>query len=221
MMMMLNVWKKLEMFVVVGMLVSLWGYSLTAAEGPAKKEIQKIHAVIIRAAGYLPGTPKAEGFDAITHATSKPGNTYVFTEKLVRKLKALGVEARVVDFSQCPNLECVCLPGIDNPRQVVDIIVFAGPAYNSKLPPQLQKLVPKLKEILQQKSDLLYTSLVSARYPAKGEKTIQDFDQRLKQTGVKTMMGIVLVPNIGEEELDKKMGVFAASLLANTKKTNK
>ena len=212
-------WKKFEMYVVAGVLVSLFGYSLTAAENPVKKETQKFHAVIIRAAGYLPGTQKAEGVDAITHATSKPGNTYVFTEKLVKKLGLIGVEARVVDFSQCPNLECVYLPGTENPRQLVDIIVFAGPAYNSKLPPQLQKLVPKLKKIVKQKSDIRCSSLVSARYPAKGEKTIQDFEQRLKQVGVKTITGITLVPNIGEEELEKKMGSFAAKLTSKEKES--
>ena len=208
---------RLDIFVVVGTLLSLWGYSVTAAGEPENKEVQKCHAVIIRAAGYIPGTAKPEGADAITHATSQPGNTYVFTDKLVNKLRVLGVEARVVDFSQCRNLECIYRQGTEDRRQLVDIIVFAGPSYGSKLPTQLQNLIPRLKEVVKQKTDIMCSSLTSAKYPVKGKKTMKDFDNRLKQAGVKTVTGIVLLPDIEKEDLDKKIGEFAAILAAKAR----
>ena len=208
---------RLDTFIVAGILVSLWGCFVTAAGEPEKKEVQNCHAVIIRAAGYIPGTKKPEGPDAITHATSKPGNTYVFTDKLVNKLRVLGVEARVVDFSQCRNLECIYRQGTEDRRQLVDIIVFAGPSYGSKLPTQLQNLIPRLKEVVKQKTDIICSSLTSAKYPVKGKKTMKDFDNRLKQAGVKTVTGIVLVPNIEEKDLDKKIGDFAAILTAKAR----
>jgi hypothetical protein len=216
-MMMLYKRTRLEIFVVVGTLVSLWGCSVTAAGEPEKKEVQKFHAVIIRAAGYIPGTEKSEGHDAITHATSQPGNTYVFTDRLVKKLGTFAVEARVVDFSQCQNLECIYLPGAENRRQLVDIIIFAGPSYGNKLPTQLQKLVPKLKEVVKQKPDIICSSLISAKYPAKGKITIQNFNNRLKQAGVKTITGIALVPDIEEKDLDKNINDFVNILIANAK----
>lgn len=208
---------RLEAFVVVGTLVSLWVCSVIAAGEPEKEKAPKCHAVIIRAAGYIPGTKKPEGPDAITHATSKPGNTYVFTDKLVKKLRALGVEARVADFSQCRNLECIYRPDEENPRQLVDIVVFAGPSYGSKLPTQLQNLVPRLKELVKQKPDIICSSLTSAKYPAKGKNTMKDFDNRLQQAGVKTVTGIVIVPDIEKEDLDKKIGDFATILTAGAR----
>ena len=213
--------RRLEAFIVVGTLACLWGCSVANAEETQEKEVQKCYAVIIRAAGYIPGTTKPEGADAITHATSKPGNTYVFTDNLVNKLRALGVEASVVDFPQCQNLECLYRAGTEKPRQLVDLVVFAGPSYSSKLPTQLLNLVPGLKEIAKQKSTITCSSLISAKYPAKGEKTVEDFDNRLKETGVETVPGIVLVPDLEKEDLDKKIRDFAAVLIAKARQEKK
>jgi len=194
--------------------------SCTAATPPTveAKDAPRFHAVIIRGAGYLPGTKKPKGVDVITHATSKGGNTYVFSDKLVEKLAKLGTATKVVDFSKCRDLKCVYRVDKTGGRCAVDLVVFAGPSHYSKLPVQLYNLIPKLKAIAKAEPNVVCSSLVSAKYPAKGQTTIKDADARLKKAGAKTVMGLTLDPNVKDKELEKKLGTFAASLVAEMKK---
>jgi hypothetical protein len=180
----------------------------------------KVRAVIVRAAGALPGQDKPGGSDAITHATPKPMNTYVFTEALAESLADLRVETRIVDFSECRNLECLLPPGTDSSGKV-DILVFAGPAYHSKLPTQLQALFPKLGEIARSSPDLVCSSLIAAWYPdSKGIKAAEHADRAFAIASLRTVKGISLLTprekkrGITQRALEKDLANFAARLVA-------
>jgi len=57
-------------------------------------------AVIIKAAGYLPGTVAPEGPDAITRATSDTNNTHTFSVKLQDKLTEQNMIVRIIDYTE-------------------------------------------------------------------------------------------------------------------------
>lgn len=178
-------------------------------------------AVIVRAAGVLPGQDKLQNSDAVTHATPKVMNTYVFSEELAKSLAELKVETRIVDFSECRNLECLRLqPLTDNPQRV-DILVFAGPAFSSKLPDQLQVLFPKLGGIAKATPDLVCSSLISAWFPeTKGIQATEHANRAFMDAGLQTVKGISLLtphgkkPGITQRGLEKAVADFAAQLVA-------
>ena len=202
-----------RMFILVTAVLQI----VMAAESVAQEGSQ-YHAVIIRAAGYLPGAEKPKDSDAITHATSEPGNTYVFTEQLVEMMGKQDIETEIVDFPQCKNLSCVERCDNDKNRHMVDIIIFAGPSYGRKLPEQLLRLLPELKEITRQYPDILCSSMISANYTYRGIVTMMWFDDQLKQAGAKTITGLIFNSDVIQQELDEDLKDFVAALLAELKK---
>jgi hypothetical protein len=180
----------------------------------------KLGAVIIRAAGLFPGQDVAKGVDAITHATGAPMNTYVFVDGLAKSLTNLNVDVRIVDFSECRNLDCLLPSSGTKTHAKVDIVVFAGPAYSSKLPNQLLSLFPKLGAVAKSRPDLVCSSLVAAWFPEpKGCDTAAHADSAFKAAGLRTVMGIPLLtprgkdPGITQEALEKALSDFASQLV--------
>lgn len=161
-------------------------------------------AVIIKAAGYLPDTEAPEGADAITNATSEGGNTHVFADKLVEKLTALDIEAKVVDFSV-----------LEGEQLAVNFMVFAGPTYGGKLPEQLQKLI---SEVVKPSKKTICSSLTSCGNPESGMGAVDHFNDLLTEAGLKTHRGIAVGRDIDLESLDKQIDDFATGLLAEIKK---
>lgn len=215
--------------IVTGIAVAMLPFpALLFSADTAKPQPAKYCAVIIQAAGYLPGEKKPEGTDAITHATTKGINTYVVTEKLVDKLAALGAVTNIVAFSDCPDLGCLCPVEEDGRKRIPDLVVFAGPSYYSKQPKQLLALFPKLGRIVELAPDIVCSSLVPAWFPdTHGQKTIEHSDRCFKAAGARTVMGISMLtprknkPGISEQELDKIVTNFAASLIAEVAKRKK
>lgn len=173
----------------------------------------KYHAVIIKAAGYIPGTEKPEDPDAITRATSEGGNTHVFTDKLAKMLDETGIETKIVDFSECRDLSCVFCSEGDEKRSTVNLVVFAGPTHGGKLPQQLQNFIPLVKKISQSYPDIRYTILNSCGNPSSGKNAVAHFDALLTDAGAKTIPGLVLDRETGAEELEKAFEEFASRLL--------
>jgi len=161
-------------------------------------------AVIIKAAGYPPGTEAPAGADAITDATSEGGNTHVFADKLVEKLTALDIEAKVVDFS-----------ALEGEQLAATFIVFAGPTYGGKLPEQLQKLVT---EVGKAGRKTICSSLTSCGNPESGMGAVDHFNDLLTEAGLKTHRGIAIGRDIDPESLDKRIDEFTAGLIAEINK---
>ena len=84
----------------------------------------KYHAVIIKAAGYLPGTEIPDGADAITQATSEGGNTHVFVDKLVEKLDSLNTQVKVIDFSNYRDMKCIYRSDTEGKDAMVDFVII-------------------------------------------------------------------------------------------------
>ena len=197
--------------VLAGMLLCL-----SAVGEAAKKEKAapkpKYRVVIIRAAGYVPGTKKPTAVDAITHATDKAANTYVFTRNLAEKLAALKTQAKIMDYSECKDFGKL-LP--------VDAVVFAGPTYGNKLPGQLQKFIPKVRAAVKKHPALLCSCLASCWKPPEGLDAVARFTKSLEKAGAKTTDGVVLGSKTEKKEWDKKIREFADSLVKAIEKTGK
>lgn len=197
------------------------GLAWLSLNGPARADAPfTLRAVIVRAAGRLPGQDKPERADAVTHATAKPVNVYVFAEELAKSLTRLNAETRIVEFSECRDLQCLLAqPATDNPENA-DIVVFAGSAYYSKLPNQLQALFPKLGEIAKSAPDLVCSSLVAAWFPdTKGLEAAAHAERAFAAAGLQTVSGISLLTprenkaGITQEALEKAIADFAARLV--------
>lgn len=180
----------------------------------------RVGVVIIRAAGRLPGQEVSKGTDAITHATGKSMNTYAFAEGLAKSLTNRNADVRILDFSECRSLECLLPPSATHTLGKVDIVVFAGPAYSSKLPNQLLALFPKLADIAKSQPDLVCSSLVAAWFPApKGRDAAAHADSAFKAAGLRTVMGISLLTprenqiGITQEAFEKALSDFASQLV--------
>ena len=171
------------------------------------------HAVIIKAAGYIPGTEIPEGSDAITRATSDGGNTHVFADKLAKILDETGIQTKIIDFSECRDLSCILHSDGDEKRSSVNIIIFAGPTHGSKLPRQLQNFIPLVNKISQSYPEIRYTILSSCGNPSSGANAIAHFDALLTDAGATTISGLALDSETDAEELEKALNEFAARLL--------
>lgn len=176
------------------------------------REESKYHAVIIKAAGYIPGTEKPEDPDAITNATSEGGNTHVFADRLAKILGETGIETKTIDFSECRDLSCILHSDGDEKRPMVNLIVFAGPTHGSKLPQQLQDFIPLVKKVSQSYPKIRYTILNSSGNPSSGANAIAHFDSLLTDTGAKTIPGLVLDRETETDELEKELKEFAERL---------
>jgi len=163
----------------------------------------KYRVLIVRAAGRVPGAEKTTAPDAITHATDKTANTYIFSENLAAKLKALNIAAEIKDHSACKDFEKL-LP--------VDAVLFAGPSYGSKLPPQLQQYIPKVKAAVATHPTVLYSCFTSCWKPPSGRVAVASFIKSLEEAGAKTAAGVALGSRTKEEAWDKQIKDFAASL---------
>jgi hypothetical protein len=194
--------------------------SLTAlaadAAAPAPK---KYRVVVIQAAGYLPGTEKPKGADAITHATSKVNNTYSLTTALATKLEALDAGVEVKQFSDCKGLSCLDASA-DGKVKSANLVIFAGPDYGSKLPKQLSALYPDIKEAAVRNPGLICSTLVSAgSAKIKGGKAIALAETAYQEAGVKFVPGLglnspgALSKAASPEEVDKATTDFAAALI--------
>ena len=181
-----------------------------------KEEIYRV--VIIKAAGYLPGTEPPTEPDAITQATSEGGNTHVFVDKLVERLSLLKAEAKVVNHLDCQNLDCIYHVDAKGEKEPSDLTVFAGPTYGSKLPQQLLKFVPTIKET---EYKGIVTALTSAHTPSTGVIAMKHFDSLMAEVKIRTFPGLVLGSEIRSEDLDKKVQDFAVRVLGELENPKK
>jgi len=181
----------------------------------------KYHVAIIQAAGYLPDTKPPEGTNAITHATTKVVNTYIITSAFVDQLAAKGIEVQVIDYSACDDLKCLYPTENNGKKQVVDVVVFAGPAENSKQQKKILELFPQLEEVVKRSPHIICTSIVPAWYPGtKGQEACTYSDNCFKKAGAKTVRGISLLtprednPGVSKENMEKVLNKFADDLIS-------
>jgi len=186
-----------------------------------KGQESKYHVAIIQAAGYLPDTKPPEGTDAITHATTKVVNTYIITSAIVDQLAAKGIEVQVIDYSACDDLKCLYPTENNGKKQVVDVVVFAGPAENSKQQKKILELFPQLEEVVKRSPHIICTSIVPAWYPeTKGQEACTYSDNCFKKAGAKTVRGISLLtprkdnPGVSKENMEKVLNKFADDLIS-------
>jgi len=194
------------LFILSGIFIILCPTESYAQEGEAYQ------VVIIKGAGYLPGTEKPSEPDAITNATSVPGNTHVFCDSLVQKFSGQKVKTHVFDFSECGGLTCL---------DQADIVIFAGPSYGRKLPEQLENLFPGMTEVVKRHPQIVCSSLISANYTWRGIVTMQRVDEELKKTGVKTVPGVVFNSDVIQKELDEDLKDFIAALIKEAQDVRK
>lgn len=156
--------------------------------------------LVIKAAGYIEGqTP--QGPDAITEATSFGRNVHVVSQALADELKKQNINTIIVQFNESSQLQNFIQYG-------VDLIVFAGPAYSSQFPRQLQELVSDLNnDIL--KKHIICTSLTTCRFLESGGRTIQVFDKQLKEMGIQTIDGLVIHHEYEDKDWETKVRLFA------------
>jgi len=163
----------------------------------------KYSLLIVRAAGQVPGSEKPTGADAITQATDEAANTYIFSESLVAKLKAMNIKAEIKDHSACKDFEKLL---------TVDAVVFAGPTYGDKLPPQLQQFIPKVKAAVAAHPAVLYSCFTSCWKPPSGSVAVAAFVKSLEEAGAKTAAGAAFGSKTGKVVWDKQISEFAVSL---------
>lgn len=187
----------------------------------ARADAAKYRAVIVRAAGPEPGGKKAENVDAVTHATTKAVNTYVCADKLAKQLAKLNVEIKTIDFLDCPGLNCLLAGGKETGGSGVDLVVFAGPAFNGKQPKQMQALFEKLNGLVKASPRVICTSLVPAWYPeTTGLNAVKHSHSCFEAAGARAVMGVsIQTPRkdkdgATEEELDKIVSRFASDIAA-------
>lgn len=195
--------------------------STTAFTANAKTPDKKYHAVIIQGAGYLPDTKKPEeGVDAITKATTKEINTYTLTTALTAKLSVKDIDVTVLQYTACKDLKCL----IDGSQRKADLVIFAGPSYFSKQPPQLTKLYRKLEDVVKTNPKLICSTLIPAWYPdTKGKDSIKVAAKAFEKAGVRVVEGLsILTPRDKKKgaptkEMDKALTAFAERLAAAVK----
>jgi len=174
-------------------------------------------AVIIRGAGHLPNLKAPEGPDAITNATSEPGNTYVFSERLAEELEKNGIKPAIVDYTECSDLTCVTYTNAAGARRAVDFVILAGPSYNRYLPKQLLKLLPLLGEKLASFPGVVCSSMISGNYTYRVVDTMVNTDVQLREIGVKTVPGLVFNSDVVQQELDEDVRDFVSKLVGAAK----
>lgn len=199
----------------------IWvGTGSLALAGPAE-----LRAVVVMAAGVTPGQDKPESVHAITHATPEAVNTHAFVQELTNAMTKLNVSARVEDFARCPELKCLSSSTLGNRGVAVDILVFAGPAYFSKLPKQLVALFPSLRKVAAEMPDLVCSSMVSAWFPeTKGVKAVAHAEEYFKEAGLRTVKGISLLtprkekPGVTQDAMKAAISAFAERVVKEARR---
>ena len=174
-------------------------------------------AIILRGAGHLPDAKAPEGPDAITHATSEPGNTYVFSKRLAEELEKNGITTSIVDYTESPDLSCVTFTDAAGKRRAADFVILAGPSYNRYLPKQLLALLPRLKEKLAQYPGIVCSSMISGNYTYRVVDTMVNTDVSLREIGAKTVPGLVFNSDVVKQELDEDVRDFVSKLVGAVK----
>lgn len=174
-------------------------------------------AVIIRGAGYLPGAKPPEASDAITQATSEPGNTYVFSERLAKELEQNGIKTAIVDYTDSSDLSCVNYNDAAGTRRAVDFVVLAGPSHGRYLPKPFLKLLPRLGEKLATHPGIICSSMISGNYTYRIVDTMVNTDVQLREIGAKTVPGLVFNSDVIQQELDEDVRDFVSKLVGEAK----
>lgn len=155
-------------------------------------------AVIIKAAGYLPGTEAPEGADAITRATSDTNNTHTFAVKLQEKLTEQNMIVRIMDYTEAKGQTFE-----DN------VVILTGPTWSGKLIKQILNLVDELT--VEPKS--LVTHFTACGTQSSGDEAAVLMDQHLVEHGLTTIPGIALDEDLDPEAVDKIMTAFANKIV--------
>jgi len=205
-------------------------FSLAASEEP-ESDSASYRVVVIQGAGYIPGTEKPKGVDAITSATTKGINTYVLTTHLLchllERLETKNVSLQVLDFAACHELDCLVDSKKGEHKDVLDLLVFAGPAQYSKQPKQLIKLYPETAKLAEQNPHLICTTLIPAWYPeSKGKEALEFADKAFEKAGVKSVMGLTIrtprdeKKGVSMDEMKQAIQKFTDRLLVAISKEN-
>lgn len=174
-------------------------------------------AIIIRGAGHLPGEKPPEGPDAITQATSEPGNTYVFSKRLVEELEKNGIRTTIVEYTDCRDMSCLDYTDASGKQRTVDFVILAGPSYNRFLPKPFLKLLPRLGEKLAGNTGVICSSMISGNYTYRVVDTMVNTDKQLKEIGAKTVPGLVFNSDVVEQEITEDVRDFVSKLVDTAK----
>jgi hypothetical protein len=167
------------------------------------------HAVIVKAAGTLPGEEPADHPDAITEATTETWNTHAYADRLALALQERGVDAVVVDHLDCEDLACV--QGVPEAGSNADLIVFAGATMNVTMPEKLQHLIAPAAAL--EPAPRLCSALTSSGGPS-GETVVAAFVDQLSAAGLDTVPGAWFASggSVDETEVQQGIATFADSL---------
>ena len=173
-------------------------------EGVADADVKPEVLIVIAAGRPEQGATQLK-VDALSQATSKPSNTYVLVEALTDELAALGVEARVLSFSECEDLPSL-LP--------LDILVFAGPTHYSQLPDPLQELALRIEQLSGAGTAVpTCSALTSCKNRASGSTAAAGLVRQLQGAGVKTVPGVALPATTTREQMQSRLKAFAGALV--------
>jgi hypothetical protein len=175
--------------------------ALTAA---AEAQETAFRAVIIRgAAGHLPDEKPPEGPDAITQATSEPGNTYVFSKRLAGELEKERYIRQPLSSTPIAGT-CPCLDYTmpREKRRTVDFVILAGPSYKQVSAEALPESAPRLGEKLASHPGVICSSLISGNYTYRVVDTMVNTDKKLREIGAKTVPGLVFNSDVIEQEIN-------------------
>lgn len=159
---------------------------------------------IIKAAGFVEGQ-KSQGVDAITEATSVGRNVHVISDALQKELKQLGIKSEIIQFNDTCRIQNILKDS------AIRMIIFAGPAYSSEFPQQLQKVVPNLRDIILERK-IICTSMTTCRFLGSGERTVKSFNNELKDLGISTIDGLVIHHEYEDDDWESKIEAFAERL---------
>ena len=135
----------------------------------------------------------------------------MFADVLAQHLGELNVVAEVVNWTDCPNLECLRVPDASS---TATIVVFAGTTYNAALPSDLTSLIPVLAAMAPQP---MVTSALTSCGVGPG---VDAFVSELSTAGVTTIQGVSLQTDatlggavVTEAEMHQDLTAFAHSLV--------
>ncbi len=166
------------------------------------------HAIVLKAAGYLPGEGPPDDVDAISEATTATWNTHEYADRLRDQLEDRGREAQVVDFVDCKDLSCLLLPSGDDTAAVV---VFAGPTHWGVMADPLQgwlALLPDLDPLPELSSAITSCETL-------GEYAVDSYLVDLTEAGVPTVPGVAFVHSeANSDDVDASLSALVDSLTA-------
>ena len=160
--------------------------------------------IIIKAAGFEK-SKKPEGVDAITEATSVGRNVNVVSRTIQNEFSRTGLKSEIILFNEYDRINEI------TKNKTIKLIIFAGPAYSSQFPRQLREVVPKLQNFITDHK-ILCTSMTTCRFMQSGWKTVQSFNQGLKNKGIQTIKGLAIHHEYEDEDWESKVKEFAQQL---------